>query len=340
MAAPQPAAEPPDPSVPAQSTIAVMPPPPPLPELPPTPIMSGKAYPDCREDHAKAADAYASAAAVNQCIAMIDRYRAEVLAPFQQSMIDHQERVIALYENEVREAPQYPSDQRAIFYDLVMQEHADSNPDGPHLRAYTAGEARYQRDRAYLSDRFCFYTGCMGYAAPVVPAGPKAAKSPRAERMATGAGAGSDSDNPSSKPETGPRKKPDKGCGTERAGAGLLGGVLGGVLGKGAGAVLAGQVGGALLGEIACRLTKKEQEQAEQATLAVVRSAEVGATAAWVSDSRPDVSGSSTIIAVNSQPSGQSCLTIVDVVIVEGEEARVSKQMCRKPGEARYTLVA
>lgn len=326
---------------PALSDPADMPPPPPLPDLPLTPVMSAKAYPDCREDHARAADAYASAAAVNQCIAEIDRYRAEVLAPFQQSMIDHQAQIIGLYENEVRQAPQYSSDQRSVFYDLVMQEHSASNPDGAHLRAYAAGEARYQRDRTYLADRFCFYTGCMGYAAPVVPTIPKTARSARPEKTAAGEGKGADAGRKKAAEKKAAEKKAaDKGCGIERAGAGLLGGVLGGVIGKGAGGALAGQLGGVLLGEIACRLTRKEQKQAEDATLEVVRSAEVGATASWVSESRPDVSGTSTVTVIASKPSGQTCLSIIDVVIIEGEEARVSKEMCRKPGEARYTLVA
>jgi hypothetical protein len=34
------------------------------------------------------------------------------------------------------------------------------------------------------------------------------------------------------------------------------------------------------------------------------------------------------------------CITVTDVVIIEGEEARAEKRMCKAPGSARYSIVA
>ncbi|MGJ8537828.1 MAG: hypothetical protein ACSHW2_11790, partial [Parasphingopyxis sp.] len=59
-----------------------------------------------------------------------------------------------------------------------------------------------------------------------------------------------------------------------------------------------------------------------------------------VSPTRADVSGSSTVTALNSRPNGARCMDVTDVVIVSGEETRISKRMCRGPGESRYTLAA
>jgi hypothetical protein len=33
-------------------------------------------------------------------------------------------------------------------------------------------------------------------------------------------------------------------------------------------------------------------------------------------------------------------MNVTDIVIVEGEETRVSKKMCRGPGQSRYVLAA
>lgn len=89
----------------------------------------------------------------------------------------------------------------------------------------------------------------------------------------------------------------------------------------------------------ACRLYPEEQKQADEATQEATRSAEVGKTVEWKSSVRENVSGSSTIAAKNTLPNGTPCLTITDVAIVDGDEMRVSKKMCKLPGAHRYTVV-
>lgn len=92
--------------------------------------------------------------------------------------------------------------------------------------------------------------------------------------------------------------------------------------------------------EIACRLDPDEQEKAAEASIEATRSGEVGATSAWTSETRPDVSGSSTVVARNTEANGATCMDVNDVIIVGGEETTVAKRMCRAPGSSRFTLVA
>ena len=122
-----------------------------------------------------------------------------------------------------------------------------------------------------------------------------------------------------------------------------------------------------LTNAIACKLDSKEQKQAADATLAVTRGDEsgevaVGQTAEWTSSSRKNVTGKSTIVAVEQAPAAPAanpgkgkgkgagkgaqlalapqCITVSDVVIVAGEETTASKRMCKAPGQARYSLMA
>ena len=90
---------------------------------------------------------------------------------------------------------------------------------------------------------------------------------------------------------------------------------------------------------IACRLYPEEQKQAAEATDEAIRDAEVGKTVEWKSTVRDNVSGSSTIAAKTELPNGTPCLTVADIIIVDGEELKISKKMCRLPGSARYTIV-
>lgn len=99
---------------------------------------------------------------------------------------------------------------------------------------------------------------------------------------------------------------------------------------------------------IACRLDPDEQRQAAQATLDATRSVaengsepEIGESAAWTSNTREDVSGTSTVLARNNdERGGLQCITVSDVIIVSGEETRAEKRMCRRPPAARYALAA
>ncbi|MEA3004526.1 MAG: hypothetical protein QOH81_3314 [Sphingomonadales bacterium] len=86
-------------------------------------------------------------------------------------------------------------------------------------------------------------------------------------------------------------------------------------------------------------LTCKEQKQAATATQNAVRGG-VGSSSSWTSESRPNVTGSSTVSGQTARADGASCLAVTDVVIVDGEETRVTKNMCRAPGASGYTLAA
>ena len=91
--------------------------------------------------------------------------------------------------------------------------------------------------------------------------------------------------------------------------------------------------------EIACKLYPEEQKQAAEATLEATRGEEIGKVIEWKSTVRDNVSGSSTVTDKEQLSDGRACLTLADVIIVEGEELKVTKQMCRLPGEARYTIM-
>ncbi|MEH6716482.1 hypothetical protein [Parasphingorhabdus flavimaris] len=99
------------------------------------------------------------------------------------------------------------------------------------------------------------------------------------------------------------------------------------------------EVADTLTNSIACRLDQDEQLQAAEATRNVTRSEAVGSSAQWKSETRADVSGSSTATAKTQTADGTSCMTITDVIIVDGEETRASKQMCKGRGETRYVVV-
>ena len=88
---------------------------------------------------------------------------------------------------------------------------------------------------------------------------------------------------------------------------------------------------GALLGEaIASLLDCDEQQQAAAATEEAVRGG-VGTTARWESETRDNVTGSSTVTAAEpAAADGSQCITVTDIVIVDGEETRAPKRMCRR----------
>ena len=130
-----------------------------------------------------------------------------------------------------------------------------------------------------------------------------------------------------------------------RAIGGVLGGVAGGVFGRGstlqrvATVALAAPVG-ALIGDaIARHLDCHEQRQAAAATEQVVERG-VGATQTWTSETRPGVTGSSTVTAAAAPAdNGTPCVTVTDIIIVDGEETRAPKRMCRRPPTNRYVRV-
>ena len=140
-------------------------------------------------------------------------------------------------------------------------------------------------------------------------------------------------------------------------GSRIAGGILGSIAGSAAGSagglltyVPVATFADQITASIACRLDPKEQEQAAVATTEATRSAdgsedgapEVGQMAAWTSETREDVSGTSTVTAADSEVNadGLQCIMVSDVVIVKGEEARAEKRMCRRPPAARYAIAA
>ena len=127
----------------------------------------------------------------------------------------------------------------------------------------------------------------------------------------------------------------------------LFGGILGSIAGSVAGSVggTAGTVAVAALpaasylgDELLKMLDCKEQQQAAKATDEAIRGG-VGTEANWQSDTRPNVHGSSKVTAQEQMADGSDCMTVTDVVIVDGQETTVPKKMCRSPGKSGYVKV-
>ena len=96
---------------------------------------------------------------------------------------------------------------------------------------------------------------------------------------------------------------------------------------------------GSLLSEAVINLLDcKEQQQAAKATDEAIRGG-VGTEVAWKSESRANVTGKSKVTAQEALADGSQCVTVNDVVIVDGEETTVPKRMCRKPGASGYARV-
>ena len=137
-------------------------------------------------------------------------------------------------------------------------------------------------------------------------------------------------------------------CKPKKKKSGMFGAIAGGMIGSALGGsgvpgaligAAALPVGSLLTDAILAKLDCKEQVQAATATDDAVRGG-VGTTSSWQSETRPGVSGSSTVVAQNSRAGGGSCMTVNDVVIVDGEETTVQKRMCKAPGASGYTLAA
>lgn len=98
------------------------------------------------------------------------------------------------------------------------------------------------------------------------------------------------------------------------------------------------EVAGLLTDAIACKLDPAEQKQAAEATVAATRGETVGNSVEWQSASRPNVTGRSTVTAKTAAANGGTCMTVTDVIIVEGEETSVPKRMCKIPPATGYTI--
>jgi surface antigen len=121
---------------------------------------------------------------------------------------------------------------------------------------------------------------------------------------------------------------------------GMFGSIVGGRIGGLGGVVGSVLPVGELLGEaIASLLDCREQRQAATATEEAVRGG-VGTTASWESETRQNVTGSSTVTGAEPLAgNGDQCLTVTDVVIIDGQETRAPKRMCRRPPNNRYVRV-
>jgi hypothetical protein len=129
-----------------------------------------------------------------------------------------------------------------------------------------------------------------------------------------------------------------RNCQQQSSGRSAARSVLGGL-----GRMALGRVGGAanlalpmtdmLSDAIVNLLDCREQQKAAAATDEAIRGG-VGTTVNWTSESRQGVTGSSTVTAAQGD-----CMTVTDVVIVDGEETRAPKQMCRRPPSNRYVRV-
>ena len=122
----------------------------------------------------------------------------------------------------------------------------------------------------------------------------------------------------------------------------MLGSIGGSLLGRAGSAgnviSLALPAASYLSDELLKMLDCKEQKQAAQATEQAMRGG-VGTEINWKSDSRPNVSGKSKVTGEEKLADGTQCLTVTDVVIVDGEETTVPKKMCRQKGGNGYAKV-
>jgi hypothetical protein len=122
----------------------------------------------------------------------------------------------------------------------------------------------------------------------------------------------------------------------------LLGNIGGSVLGRvgapsevvSAALPAASYLGDELLKVLDC----KEQQQASKATDEALRGG-VGTEVAWKSESRANVSGTSKVTGQDQLADGTQCMTVTDVVIVDGEETTVPKKMCKAKGGSGYVRV-
>jgi surface antigen len=124
------------------------------------------------------------------------------------------------------------------------------------------------------------------------------------------------------------------------AAGGMLGGMARGMLGHfgGAAANVILPVGSLLGDAIMNLLDCQEQQKAAAATEEAVRGG-VGTTTTWRSETRPGVTGSSTVTTASTTAADGECVTVTDVVIVDGQETRAPKRMCRRPPNNRFVRV-
>ena len=129
---------------------------------------------------------------------------------------------------------------------------------------------------------------------------------------------------------------------TRRRGSRILGGIGGRLLGRAGVPTSVAGVGlptETLLSEaISNLLDCRERQQAAAATNEAIRGG-AGTTTRWQSETRPGVSGSATAGNDERLADGTHCMTVTNIVIVDGEETRAPQRMCRGPGQRGYARV-
>lgn len=98
------------------------------------------------------------------------------------------------------------------------------------------------------------------------------------------------------------------------------------------------RVGHALSEAIARRLDCHERQQAARATEQAIGGG-VGTTSRWTSRTHANVRGSSSVVGRQRLADGRDCLSVTDVIIIDGEEVRAPKRMCRTPPSNRYVRI-
>lgn len=122
----------------------------------------------------------------------------------------------------------------------------------------------------------------------------------------------------------------------------ILGGLADSALGRfggTAGSIASSFSAGSMLSDAIINLLDcKEQQQAAKATDDAIRGG-VGTEVAWKSESRPNVVGKARVTGEEKLADGGQCMTVTDVVIIDGEETSVAKKMCRARGAKGYARV-
>ena len=118
----------------------------------------------------------------------------------------------------------------------------------------------------------------------------------------------------------------------------IIGGLANQVVGRTGMDTVAGgliPVGSIVADELLKLLDCKEQKQAANATNEAIRGG-VGTEVKWQSESRQNVQGASKVTSEQELADGTHCMTVTDVVIIDGEETTVPKRMCRGRGDSGY----
>lgn len=100
------------------------------------------------------------------------------------------------------------------------------------------------------------------------------------------------------------------------------------------------RVAGSVSDSIGRRLDRDEKRQAQAATTIAVCRGKPGETVKWVSARNDGVSGSSTVARRDQLTDGSTCIMVRDVALVAGEEVKVTRRLCRAPGESGYKPVS